>query len=203
MMKNVNEIIAYGIRLLMPEHEAITTLEKEYLPANYGHQVWDASWLLIDYLNQSGGLCGSNVIDLGCGWGLPGIYCAKAFGAHVTGVDVDDQVQPFLDLIASINHVQVDFLNLAFHQIGGVLLSKTDLIIGSDICFCEGLIQPLYDLINRVESSSVKQVIISDPGRWTFGDLTDYFMPDERVEVITWATDMPYKIEGKIFNIRF
>ena len=201
-MKNKNEISAYGLRLLLPEHEAIRTLEKEYIPANYGHQVWDASWLLIDYLSQTTGLSGKNIMDLGCGWGLPGIYCAKTWSAFVTGVDVDDRVQPYLNLMAAINHVQVDFLNLGFHQIEGDLLNRTDIIIGSDICFCESLMNPLYDLIKRVEASSVKQIIMSDPGRWTFDELTGIFTRNGRAEVIDWVINMPSDITGKIFKVK-
>jgi len=201
--ENKNEMNAYGLKVLFPEHQAIGTLEKEYIPAHYGHQVWDASWLLIDYLSQTDGLSGKTIMDLGCGWGLAGIYCAKTWGASVTGVDVDEKVEPYLNLMAAINNVQVDFLNLGFHQIGNEVLNRTDTIIGSDICFSESLINLLYDLIKRVEGSSVKQIIISDPGRWTFDELTKIYTQNSRAEVIDWVITIPYDITGKIFKVDF
>lgn len=202
-MKHKNELRAYGLKLLLPEHEAIKTLEKEYKPANYGHQVWDSSWLLIDYLQHFNGISAKSIMDIGCGWGLAGIYCARAFGAGVSCVDVDDQVQPYVELMAAINNVQVDFLNLAFHQINRDLLNRTDLIIGSDICFCEGLINPLYNFIKIVESASVKQMIISDPGRWTFNDLSQYFNRNGNAEVLEWKITTPVDVSGKILRIQF
>ena len=43
----------------------------------------------MDYLGCQGLPEGVKVLEVGCGWGLAGIFCAKHFRAVVTGVDAD------------------------------------------------------------------------------------------------------------------
>jgi cyclopropane fatty-acyl-phospholipid synthase-like methyltransferase len=47
------------------------------------------------------------VLELGCGWGLVGIACAKTFQAQVTGLDADAAVFPYLQLHAARNGVRL------------------------------------------------------------------------------------------------
>ncbi len=46
-------------------------------------------------------------MEVGCGWGLLSIYCAKNFQAQLTGVDADKNVFPFLKLHAKANGVKI------------------------------------------------------------------------------------------------
>ena len=134
---------------------------------------------------------------------MAGIYCAKKHNASVTCVDIDDAVLPYLNLIARTNNVEVDFLNLGFDQIRRNILNPVDIIIGSDICFCDSLIAPLRRLIQRAKQASVKQVIICDPGRWPFDDLSRLFVGKNGVELLEWEINKPYRISGKILKIQF
>ena len=105
--------------------------------------------MLIDYISQSDSIANKRVLELGCGWGVTGIYCAKKHHALVTCVDLDNEVYPYLNLTAKTNKVEVDFLNLGIDQIKRGILKDIDIIIGSDICFCDTLIDPLRRLFNR------------------------------------------------------
>jgi cyclopropane fatty-acyl-phospholipid synthase-like methyltransferase len=60
-------------------------------------------WLLIDYLKNSDIGYRQRIMDIGCGWGLPGIYCAKNLNADVTSIDGDDEVYPYLKAQAEAN----------------------------------------------------------------------------------------------------
>ena len=51
-------------------------------PALHGHKVWPTSFVLLDYLHQRGVAPQARVLELGCGWGLVGIACAKTFQAR-------------------------------------------------------------------------------------------------------------------------
>jgi predicted nicotinamide N-methyase len=200
-MFNQTEIKAYGLKVPLPNHQKVRKLKSKFKPSCHGYKVWDSSWLLVDYLNHSRIVSGKNILDLGCGWGLAGIYCAKYLNASVTCVDIDDMVYPYLNLMAEINHVEVRFLNSDMNQIPQSILKKIDIIIGSDICFCDTLIDPLRDLVKKAEASLAERMIICDPGRWPFDDWTAYYARDEKAEVIEWATNTPSNFAGKILKI--
>jgi 16S rRNA G1207 methylase RsmC len=63
-------------------------------PSLHGQKVWPTSFVLLDYLQQRGVAPQARVLELGCGWGLVGIACAKMFQAQVTGLDADAAVFP-------------------------------------------------------------------------------------------------------------
>ena len=67
---------------------------------------------------------GDRVLEVGCGWGLAAVYCAKKYGALVTGSDIDEEVFPFVDLHARINRVQMTTLPRGFDGIRGKDLEK-------------------------------------------------------------------------------
>ncbi|MBN2374214.1 class I SAM-dependent methyltransferase, partial [bacterium] len=101
------ETFAYGIHALYARHRAIRKLKQTHPPTYHGFRVWPSSWLLMDFLNKRGIPRGSHVLDVGCGWGLGGIYCAKNYHAAVTGIDIDPEVFPYLRLHAQINNVKI------------------------------------------------------------------------------------------------
>ena len=107
-------------------------------------------------------------MDVGCGWGHPGIFCMQRFKASVISVDVDPEVFPFLYLHCEINGVQSEFFNEYLEDLGRSHFEGVDLVIGSDICFYEKLIDPLKSMVSLALETGVKQVILSDPGRAHF-----------------------------------
>jgi predicted nicotinamide N-methyase len=197
------ETNAHGVTLLHGNHKKIRPLKKKYKPTGHGHKVWPSSWLLIDYLKKTKLVAGKRVMDLGCGWGLTGIYCAKQHRALVTCVDIDDAVEPYVTVMAETNKVQVQYINRGIDQIHRDLLKEVDVIVASDICFTESLIDPLRRLIHRAQKASVKQILISDPGRGPFRDLCDLFVRKKGVEVIDWHIQKPAKVAGEILSIQW
>lgn len=194
-------LTAYGLKILLGNHAAIRQLKRTARPLEHGHKVWTSSWLLIDYLQNSAPLSGIRVLDLGCGWGLAGIYCAKKLNAKVVWADIDEAVYPYLKLMAQTNQITTNFVNLGVEQVRRNLLRHVDMIIASDICFCDTMIDPLRRLINRAKAASVKQVLIADPGRWPFDDLAELLDGKNGVELIEWETLKPRKMAGNILKI--
>lgn len=192
-----------GVKIPNSNYKNLARLKREFRPSNHGHKVWPSSWLLIDYIKATQVVSGRRVMDLACGWGLVGVYCAKKQNAPVTCVDMDDDVRPFVELMAGLNGVDVDFLNLEISQIRKNMLTQIDVIIGADICFCDTLIDPLKKLIYRAKASSVKQILISDPGRWPFDDLSAHFAGKTGVDLFKWEAKKPNPIAGKILKIIF
>lgn len=196
-------MMAYGLRVLSGNDKNLMRLRKTVRPLEHGHKIWASSWMLIDYLQTYQPDLQVRVLDFGCGWGVTGIYCAKEFEAAVTWADIDAAVLPYLNLMAESNKVDVNFLNLGVEQVRRPLLRNIDMVVASDICFCDTLIDPLRRLINRAKAACVKQILISDPGRWPFEELADHFLNQRGVELIEWQSRIPRKTEGKILKINF
>ncbi len=201
---NTNYVAAYGLKVFLGNHGAVRDLKRRVRPTEHGHKVWTSSWLLIDYLCTMGVTPGLRLLDLGCGWGLAGIFGAKTLGADVVWADVDDAVVPYLELMAQTNGVRARFHKLGIDQVRRNMLEQLDMIVASDICFCDTLIDPLRRLVNRAKSAkTVRHILIADPGRWPFDDLCDLMADRKGVSIIEHQIDQPRKLEGKILKIAF
>jgi len=198
---NKAEIKAYGLRLLLSRHPEIAKLKKTHTPSVHGNKSWSTSWVLIDHIRKTRLEPGSKILEIGCGWGMTGIFCAKKFDAAVTAADIDPDIYPYLDLHAKINKVKVEFLNKGFDKISSRRLQDVDMIIGSDICFWDDLIDPLRRLIQRARRASVGRILIADPGRPTFDSLVESLAPKRGVEVLDHEIKKPRRMSGKILDI--
>ncbi|MEJ2089658.1 MAG: methyltransferase domain-containing protein [Gammaproteobacteria bacterium] len=193
---------AYGIYLLETKHRLIRRLKKAYPPSVHGHKTWNASFLLMDYLQHHPLKKKAKVLEVGCGWGPGSVYCARRFKARVTGLDIDKEVFPFLDVLAELNDVKVTPMTRRFESLKGPDLAKFDCIIGSDICFWDSLVKPLSQLINRALKSGVERIVITDPGRPTFYELCDMARKKHKVELIEWYATEPRHFTGVVVEIR-
>ena len=196
-----DEITSHGVRLLLPNHKDIRKLRKEPAPTDHGHKVWPTTWMLIDYLKRNKVAESKKVLDMACGWGLPGIFCAKVCDSRVTWIDGDEKVYPFLKTLADRNRIKPNFIKVDINRVGQKILKDIDIIIASDICFCDTLIDPIRRFINRAKKAKVKEIYISDPGRWPFEDLTELFVNKRCAELLDWKVAKPVTSEGKILKI--
>lgn len=193
----------HGIKIPYADHNPLRKLKRNFRPWNHGHKIWPASWMLIDYIRKTKAIYGRRVLDLGCGWGIAGIYCARKQKASVAGVDMDPDVRPYLDLMAAMNGVNIDFFNLEIGQIRKKMLARFDVVIGADICFCDSMIDPLRKLFLRAKAASVKHVLLSDPNRWPFEELSTHFIRTAGAVVEDWEIKKPQDFSGKILRIDF
>jgi predicted nicotinamide N-methyase len=196
------EIRAYGIRVLQSRHPEIRRLKRLHAPSVHGNKHWVSSWLLMDYLRRHPLPKGARVMEIGCGWGLAGIYCAKKFNAIVTGVDIDSEVFPYLQLHAAINKVHVATLQKKFNKLQETDLQNIDIVIGADICFWDKMVYPLKRFIRRALNAGVRQVIIADPARSPFEKLSKYFIKKGKGETFDWHIQRPRKIQGQLLKIK-
>jgi predicted nicotinamide N-methyase len=198
--KAKTEIYAYGLRVLRSTHSEIRKLKRTYHPSFHGFRIWPSSWLLIHFLRQQGMQKGLRVMEVGCGWGLAGIYCAKRFEADVTGIDIDARVFPFLKIHARINYVQINTIQSGFDGITERDLEDTDILIGSDICFWDTLEGSLKALITRAVAKGLR-VLIADPGRPPFDSLGEYFASEGNGDIFDYTLSQPHPIQGRILSI--
>ena len=194
-------IKAYGVRHLLSRHPEVRKIKRISKPSSHGNKLWRSSWLLMEYFYRRGLPSGSRVMEIGCGWGLAGIYCAKNHGAIVTGVDLDSEVFPFLELHSEANGVEVSTMNQTFEGLKTTDLSKFDVIIGADICFWDSLVDPLRKLILRALRAGVRLVLIADPGRSPFEELAGYFVDKSGATIRDLTAQRPRRTQGRILEI--
>lgn len=171
-------------------------------PSIHGYKVWSSSFLIMDYLKYEPIEQGDLVLDIGCGWGMLGIYCAKTFNAKVTGVDADEWVFPYLRVHAAMNEVKVKTLNSRYEDIKTALLTKHDAMFGGDICFWDELVDPLYSLISRAVDQGVGYIIVADPGRSPFMKLAKKCKKDFGGKLVPWQISKPRQDAGYLLVIR-
>ncbi|HET6472128.1 MAG TPA: methyltransferase domain-containing protein [Pseudomonadales bacterium] len=193
---------AYGVYLLQSQHRLVRSLKKIYEPSVHGHKAWLSSYTLMDYLLHKPFRRGVRVMEIGCGWGPAGIFCAKKFNARVTGVDIDKDVFPFLEVLAELNEVKVRTLVSKFEDLTVKRLSEERIVIGSDICFWDEMVKPLFNLIQRAMKAGVERVIIADPGRPTFYELADLCREKFAVELQEWYAVEPNYTSGEVMEVR-
>ena len=193
---------AFGLTMLAPSHPEVRRVQHDAVqPSLHGHKVWPSSWVLMDYLHQRGVPPRTRVLELGCGWGLVGIACAKLFQAQVTGLDADAAVFPYLQLHAQRNGVHIAPWHGSFADLTPLDLAAFELIVGADICFWEDLVDPLYRLVRHGVAAGVAEILVADPGRPPFDDLCARCLQQGNAEVLAWAMTTPVKESGRILRV--
>lgn len=193
---------AFGVTILSSQHKDVRRIKREQdTPSIHGNKFWGSSYLIMDYLTENPPADGCRVLEIGCGWGLAGIHCAKHYAADVTSIDADDAVFPYLHLHAAVNGVELTTQRQFFEKITTAQLSSYDLIIGADICFWDDLANTVFNLISRACKAGVGKIIIADPERPPFFDMAQR-CTDKFYGVIEHrAVDEPRRASGALLVI--
>ncbi len=163
-------------------------------PTEFGNKVWATSLVLLDYLDTKPfPLQGLRVLEVGCGWGLLGVYLAKVHACDVTCTDLDEHVLPIVQLHAILNGVSLKTKRASFSELSSDFLEDFDLILGAEICYCEEAGRDMTMLVRRAFESGVEQVLIADPGRPDFEDCKAYCTKNYDTSLI----ELPGSVNGK------
>jgi predicted nicotinamide N-methyase len=193
----------FKIKRMTASHPAMTKLKREgHIASIHGHKHWPSADLLMDFLEQHPLPKRKRVIDVGCGWGLSGIYCAKSFNSKVTAVDADDAVFPYLHAHADLNDVKIKTHHGDFKSVKGKVLDDVHTVVGTDICFWDELVKPLYNVIKRSLNAGAKRIVIVDPGRSPFFELAEKCKKKFDGELIDWTSEKYPKIDGYVLYIK-
>lgn len=193
---------AFGVDLMMASHPEVRRLKRELDDfSTHGNKVWRSSMLLMDYLKKHPLKQRSRVMEVGCGWGPTGIFTAKQYGCRVTAVDLDPVVFHFLQAQAELNGVEVETLKSRFEKLNSKQLSNYQYLIGSDICFWDNMIDPLFNLIRRAKRAGVKDVYIGDPGRTSFLELAARCEKELGGNMEWHAISRPVRATGYILHV--
>jgi len=114
-------------------------------------KVWEASIVLTDYLVQINIDKQKNILEIGAGMGITGLFFG-AFGYNVTITDYEEDALELLRMNAEHNNlpnVRVERLDWNNPNLTG----KYDIICGSEIIYNETFIGPIIKLFQRYLSS--------------------------------------------------
>ena len=191
---------AYGLKILKASHPKVRQLKREGAVAEiHGNKFWNSSYLIMEHLKKNPLPKRSRVLEIGCGWGLLGLYCNKQFGNKAHGIDADENVLPYLTLHAEINGLKMTCEKKTFNQLTVDYLSNFDVVLGADICFWDEMTGQLFNLIKRARKAGVRQVMISDPCRPPFNDLAERCEEKlERIERVEMFLKRPVNASGEI-----
>lgn len=190
-----------GLRVCTSRHPEIRRLKQRHATHLHGNKLWGAAWLLIDYIRRHPPALHSHILDVGCGWGLPGIYCASHYGAQVTAVDADPAVFPYLDLHAELNHVAISTVTTNFDRITEQQLAGFNWLIAADICFWDDMVDPVFDLAERACAAGIEKIIIADPQRPPFWEMAERCVEAFFAEIEPVEIKIPRKLQGALLII--
>jgi len=130
--------------------------------------LWPSATGLARHLESHSSLLeNKDVIELGCGLGLPSILCAK-IGARVTATDFHPGNEEWLLHNARLNGISLNYFpldwNIYVSANPAAVLKPAPLIIGSDLIYEKSHIAALVCAINALCLPG-GDVIIADPGR--------------------------------------
>ncbi|MDF1691354.1 MAG: methyltransferase domain-containing protein [Zhongshania sp.] len=192
----------YGVTSLLAAHPDMRRLKRRTAATHlHGNKLWGSAYILMDYLQENPLPLGSRVLELGCGWGLASIYCAKYQQAAVTALDADPAVFPYLSLLAEHNQVTINTLTADFTAFSTEELGAYDIIIASDICFWDEMSETLFNLIDRAVNAGVKQIIIADPHRPPFIDVAEACIDEFFAELLPREVTTNRRHRGSILLI--
>lgn len=193
---------AFGLTILKNSHSSIRKLRAETgYPSIHGNKFWKSTFLLMDYLREHPPKRRSRILEIGCGWGLGGIFAAKTFHAKVTALDADDTVFPYLQHHADLNGVKVETWKCRYEKVSKQHLASFDYVIAADICFWDSMVNPLYNLVRRAHQVGDLRVIMTDPGRPTFRAMAERCVDKLGAQFGDWAVPHPYNASGLVLDM--
>lgn len=191
----------FGVTVLKNNHRDVRRLRRAAgLATHHGNKVWNSSLILMDYLSEFPLKKRLRVLEIGCGWGVASIFCAKRFESSVTGLDIDAGIFPFMQHHAELNGVAADNCCGSYQSITSAYLKGFDLMIGADICFWDELSRPLFNLVRRAHRAGTR-TILADPGRPPFTQMAERCSDKLHAEFEPWSVPTPYNCSGYILDV--
>ena len=120
----------------------------------YFSRLWESAKALAEYLADHPQLClGQDVLEFGCGLGLPSMTAAK-LGAHsVTATDYHPDNEPYLLRNAALNHIST----ITYHRLDWRhpdLTGSFPLAFGSDLIYDKDMVPALVDCVDRFTAAT-------------------------------------------------
>ena len=179
-------------------------VKKEHGEATlHGTKIWDSSFVLMDYFRLDPLPKGTVVFDVGCGWGPMTLFLQKKFDSQVFSIDADDSVEPYLRKQCEANGYEPLFWPVKISQLRRSDLSMADTIVGGDICFWDSLRDDWWKLFARAKKAGVSNILLADPGRSPFLELSDWAKEKYGAELWSHTIKKPVKAKRYVLEVNF
>lgn len=151
-----------------PDIDALLDFYAATQPSNdhaipYYAVLWDSAQALVRHLvAQPADLKGMDVVELGCGLGLPSIVAAM-LGARVLATDFHPDCEAFLRRNAAQNGAELDFAPLDWAAVPSGM-PAFDLVLASDVLYHAASLPHLVAAASRLCHNDGR-ILLADPGR--------------------------------------
>jgi protein-L-isoaspartate O-methyltransferase len=109
-------------------------------------KIWEASFVLAEYLAGFNVESGKRFLEIGCGLGVVGIV-TSSFGHHVTMTEYNHDALNFARANALLNEISSNLEIRHLDWNSPLIEGSFDYIVGSEILFREGDFDPLFKLL--------------------------------------------------------
>lgn len=134
--------------------------DDEFLP--YWAELWPSGLALAEAVARLE-LDGLDVLELGCGLGVPSLVAA-ARGARVVATDWAPEALALLEANAARNRVAVETLRMDWRQPAVLAARRFDLVLAADVLYEARNVEPLLDVLPDVLRPG-GEAVLADPGR--------------------------------------
>lgn len=196
------QFYVHGLKALKPNHPEVLALQDcGHLPREFGSRIWRSTYLLVDYLAHHLAEGIERAVELGCGWGLAGLYLQKFRGINVTATDIDHNVLAYQQLLCEHNDTAVESCQSSVRDLCRWNLQTTDLLIGADICYCDDIAAGISDLCGHLANQGGGQLILADSGRRPFQQLCTRLGRRYKTTVTQISLNLPTTVQGQILRV--
>jgi predicted nicotinamide N-methyase len=162
----VEEVVAVGeltLSLLRPpDPEALLDEEaferEEFLP--YWAELWPSGLALARRVAKRE-IVGRNVLELGCGLGVPSLTAALG-GARVLATDWAPDAVELLRENATRNGAALEVAIVDWVRPGRIVGRTWDLVLAADVLYERRNVEPLLRLLSRLRT---REILLAEPGR--------------------------------------
>ena len=140
-------------------------------PVPYWATPWPSGAVLAGALADDPPAPGTQVLELGCGLGLPSIVAARA-GAHVLATDGHSDAVAFAAHSMALNEVEGEVAVAEWASDGDALAARGpwDLVLGADVLYLRANVEAALALLPRLVAPD-GEVLLADPRRAGTRDL--------------------------------
>ncbi len=172
---------------------------EDYMP--YWAYLWPGAYLLAEAVARETGMVGSNVLEIGCGLGLPGLV-AMAAGLDVTFTDYDEAPLRFVEKSLEANGFASGRSSIRRFDWRIPLGERFPLLLGADVLYEKRLVPLVCDVIrSTLEPGGV--ALVAGPYRVATEDL-DHCLSTRGLEATAEAisTSVGASSRGTLHRIR-
>ena len=186
----------------MQQEEAQQIILDDYIP--YWTELWPSAKGLAQYLFDNKHLAaGKNILELGCGLGLPSLLSAKWGAQKVTATDLIDAALDHVLQNARMNEINMDNFETRVLDWTKVLpdsMMDYDLILAADIVYEKRFVNHFVDLIRKlILNAKPITLLLAEPGRDVASDLIKTLSGFPYVELN--KTTIQVESKGTIFGV--